>query len=153
MSQFNINNLEDVPHLTPQVATWIESEWRRLPIHDYLDTVAKHQWRDGQSLPRTLVAVEDRVAIGTVSLLLGDMDTRSDLNPWLGCLYVEKDHRKRGVATKLIQHAEGLAKSMGIELLFLFTVREAYLFSKLGWVKIGEEFYEGENSTLMQKHL
>lgn len=153
MRHVDINRLEDVPDLAPTVAKWIEAEWRRLPVHDYFDAVANRAWSERQLLPRTLVAVHNGVAIGTVSLLLDDMDTRSDLNPWLGCLYVVPDCRKHGLGTQLIQHAEGLATSLGIDLLFLFTVHEGALFSKLGWIKIGEEFYEGANSTVMKKNL
>ncbi len=153
MQSFDIKRLEDVPDLASTVAEWVETEWHRLPIHEYFDAVASSRWPEGKSLPRTLVAVQDGAAIGTISLLLDDMDTRSDLNPWLGCLYVVKEFRKQSVGTKLIQQAEHLAKTLGFEFLFLFTVREVYLFAQLGWAKIGEEFYEGANSTLMMKHL
>jgi hypothetical protein len=67
------------------VGAWIEHEWRRLPIHAYFDAVARREtWN--QSLPRTLIAIQRPMGhvVGTVSILNDDMETRPDLNPWIG---------------------------------------------------------------------
>jgi GNAT superfamily N-acetyltransferase len=151
MADFQIKALEDVPDLAAVVARWVEDEWHRLPIHDYFDDVATGRKKRDGLLPRTFVAVREGEALGTVSLLLDDMETRPDLNPWLACLYVQTKFRKQGIGAKLVRHAERIARSLGIRTLILFTVREAELFSQLGWKEFGREFYEGESSVLMKK--
>ena len=150
MTDIEIKHLEDVPHLAPTVARWIEEEWRRLPIHDYFDDVVTGKPRVS-GLPQTLVAVHDGVAIGTVSLLRDDMETRPDLNPWVGCLFTERPYRNQRLGTELVRAAERVAETLGIDELFLYTVRHANLFARLGWEKFGEEAYEGEICTLMRR--
>jgi len=149
-----IRAIEDAPALAPIVGTWIEHEWRRLPIHKYLRAVASRRpWRF--PLPRTLVAVSrltDNV-IGTVSLLKDDMETRPDLNPWIGCLFVLPEWRHRGLGAALVGEGEKLARRMHLPRLYLFAAKETALYWRLGWTEIGRESYEGSWTTLMVKEL
>src|SRR5437762_8638136 len=53
-------------------------------------------------LPLTLVAVHGGELVGMVSLKYHDMDTRPDLDPWLGGLLVLPEWRTHGVGTMLM---------------------------------------------------
>src|SRR5690349_8984032 len=114
-----VSPIELCPSDAAGVANWIRSTWGRLCIHDYFDAISGGQvWK--QPLPRTLVAHIRNKAVGTVSVMLHDLETRPDLNPWLGCLYVQPAWRCQGVAGELLMSAEQMAaQSLGISVLHL----------------------------------
>ncbi len=148
-----IKPLELVPDSAPVIARWIESEWGRLPIHNYFEAVAKGTDAGERLLPRTLVEVRSGSVVGTVSLLHDDMDIRPDLNPWLGCLFVEEGSRSKGIGTELALAAERLARDLKIRNLYLFTVNSESLYAKLGWISFDKEHYEGKTCILMKRDL
>ncbi len=153
MNTCHISPLEERPDDAKCVAEWIASEWGRLPIHEYLDTIRRHDaWLP--ALPRTLVAhVKDQV-VGTVSILEDDLETRPEFNPWLGCLYVAHGWRRRGIGVDLLSRAETLAASnLAIRRLFLFTEAQADLYGRHGWLHLEYDTYRNKPITIMTKGL
>lgn len=154
VEKVTIVSLEDRSDCAPLVAKWISNEWRRLPIHNYLEAVGQgKQW--GPSLPRTLVALDQMSSevVGTASLLNDDMEIRPDLNPWFGCLFVTPSRRKKGIGGQLIAASEELARTLSLKRLYLFAAHGTKLYERFGWSYIGREFYEGEWTTVMVKEL
>ena len=49
-----------------------------------------------ESLPTTLVAVENATVLGSVNILENDLPLRPDIAPWLAQLFVFPDFRRRG---------------------------------------------------------
>lgn len=146
--------LEEHPASGEIVGLWIEAQWRRLPIHGYYEAVAKGE-RWNRPLPRTLIAI-DKVngeTVGTVSLLQNDMETRPELNPWLGCLYVAPPWRRKGIGRNLVEAAEHLARRLGVKELYLFAAQNPRFYERLGWVTVGTDSYENGTVTIMVKQL
>ena|SRR5947209_7047695 len=136
-----------------KVAAWIASEWGRLPIHEYFLAMGRGDaW--ASLLPRTLVAHVGRDAVGTVSVLLNDLETRPEFNPWLGCLYVERSWRGRGIGMDLLRAAEMMASSqLSITRLYLFTDSQADLYARHGWSAFDHDVYLKKPVSLMTKRL
>src|SRR5438270_14017084 len=65
-------------------------------------------------LPLTLVAVHGGELVGMVSLKYHDMDTRPDLDPWLGGLLVLPEWRNHGVGTVLMHRATEEARRLKV---------------------------------------
>jgi len=149
MNGLEIKELEDHPASATIVADWVRQEWRTLPIHDYYRDVAWGNPTDRACLPRTLVALRADETVGTVSLLMSDMETRPDLNPWLGCLVVRPLDRGRGLGTRLVCEGMALARKMAIDRLYLFTEKDEALYHRIGWTRLETEQYEGKLVTLM----
>ncbi|MGQ0556386.1 MAG: hypothetical protein ACT4PN_10660 [Nitrospiraceae bacterium] len=86
----DIRYLGDCQEAIPHIAHWLFDEWGRfLPGTSIEESIARlHERLHRDQLPLTLVAMEAGAAIGTVSLILCDMETRPDLSPWLASLYV-----------------------------------------------------------------
>ncbi len=136
------------------VAKWVRDEWRRLPIHDYLEAIARGEsWN--LPLPRTLIAIEESSGeiVGTASLLTNDMESRSDLNPWFGCLFVLPSRRKTGIGGQLVASSVDLARTLHIQQLYLFAAHDTKLYERFGWTNIGREFYENCWNALMVKNI
>jgi GNAT superfamily N-acetyltransferase len=107
-------------------------------------------------LPLTLVAVRAGLAVtcrelvGMVSLKFHDMDTRPDLDPWLGGLLVLPDWRNCGVGTMLMHRATEEARRLNMSQLYLWTHSAEGLYRKLGWQVVERTNYFGKEAVVMQ---
>ena len=89
-------------------------------------------------------------AIGMVSLKFHDLDTRPDLDPWLGALLVLPEWRNRGVATLLVHRATEEARRLNVPRLHLWTHSAEGLYHKLGWQVVERSHYCGKEAVVMQ---
>ena len=149
----SIQRLEARPNEVATVASWIDSEWGQLPIHEYFAAI-KSLDTERHHLPQTLIASFENGTVGTVSILLDDLETRPELNPWIGCLYVLPSWRRKGIGTTLLQAAEREASlRFHIERIYLFTELHAALYSKNGWSVVETDKYQGKIVTIMVKSI
>jgi GNAT superfamily N-acetyltransferase len=88
--------------------------------------------------------------VGMVSLKFHDMDTRPDLDPWLGGLLVLPEWRNRGVGTMLMHRATEEARRLNISRLYLWTHSAEGLYHKLGWQVVERTNYFGKEAVVMQ---
>lgn len=86
-------------------------------------------------LPKFYIVLENNEIIASYALLTNDIISRQDLYPWFACLYVNTDHRNKGIAEKLLEHGLSQTKDKGFTSLYLSTDLENF-YEKKGW-----EFY------------
>ena len=143
----------DRPIFIDTVTNWIYKEF----IEGFRPGVSKEAIRDiyiasgKDSLPVTILAVEKDKCIVTISLVKNDLKERT-YGPWLASLYIDEDHRGRGIGTKLIQEIERSAKKLGYEEMYLRTEHAVEYYIKLGWEKVeslNDEF--GLYTTVLRK--
>ncbi|CUS37008.1 putative Acetyltransferase, N-acetylglutamate synthase [Candidatus Nitrospira nitrosa] len=149
----DIRYLVDCKDAISLIARWLFDEWGRfLPGSSFEGGVARlHERLHCDQLPLTLVAMEAGAAIGTVSLIPCDMETRPDLSPSLASLYVAPDHRRCGIGSALIEAAVREAKRVGIDSLFLFTDSSQALYAKHGWQTVESCLYRNRAVVIMRK--
>ena len=104
-------------------------------------------------VPCAWVAFFDGEPVGSVSLIACNMETRQDLTPWLAALYVLPERRGRGVGAALTRRCEVEAEMARFDRMFLYTSRARDYYRRLGWIRIAEDFYEGQRVTVMLKNL
>ena len=95
----------------------------------------------------------DRTLVGMVSLKFHDMDTRPDLDPWLGGLLVLPEWRNRGVGTMLMHRATDEARRLNVSRLYLWTHSAERLYRKLGWKVVEHTNYFGKEAVVMERDL
>lgn len=88
--------------------------------------------RKKESLPITVVAVENEVCIGVASLVVNDLKAK-EYTPWLAGLYVDKEYRSKGIGKALIEEIQSIAKRLGYDILYLRTEHTAEYYKNLGW--------------------
>jgi GNAT superfamily N-acetyltransferase len=112
-----IEPLADEARFVPLVSRWHFEEWAGshpgAKLAAWTAGLARRCERD--RIPTTFVAMVDSQPVGSASLVLCDMDTRCDLSPWLGSVYVLPAFRQCGIATALVRHALARARKFGVE--------------------------------------
>ena len=126
-----IVNLFDNMKYLNTVSSWIWNEWEKDLSILYVEYTTKHSSQKND-IPQTFVALLDGKPVGTVALWRNDLRCRQDLYPWMACLYVQEEHRKRGIGTILQDFAIEQAKKLGYKSLYLFTDLNGY-YEKNGW--------------------
>ena len=91
--------------------------------------------------------------LGMVSLKFHDLDTRPDLDPWLGGLFVLPEYRNRGVGTLLMDRASVEARRLSISRLYLWTHTAERLYHRLGWQLVERADYFGKSAVVMEMNL
>lgn len=115
------------------------------------DSVKNYRERlNTDRLPLTLVALDAGELVGMVSLKFHDMDTRPDLDPWLGGLFVIPEWRHRGVGTLLMHRATEEARRLSVSRLYLWTHTAEALYRKLGWQVVERTNYFDKEAVVMQ---
>ncbi len=139
-----IVNLYDNQEFVPQIANWLYLEfYKNIRAGFSLDDVNKLLGKaQKNTIPLTYVGMNNDECIGTVSLVINDLQERQDLTPWLGGLYISEEYRSYGYARKLIAHVIETAGRLGFNTLYLRTEGAADYYKNLGWKKIYETIDE-----------
>jgi predicted N-acetyltransferase YhbS len=150
----DIVNLADIPEHLPRLAAWHHHQWSHLnPESTLRRRVEKMRTHlENRLIPSTFVAMDD-APLGSASIVEHDMDTRTDLSPWLASVFVAPEHRCKGVGSELVRHVMDRARRNGIRTLYLFTPDRAPFYAKLGWRKVSDEDYHGRRVTVMEIEL
>jgi GNAT superfamily N-acetyltransferase len=118
------------------------------------------------TLPLSLVALDDGKPIGTCSLRADD-DIRPDFIyanlstqnltkiGWLESIAIDLTYQKQGVGTLLIEAIKNKAREFGINRLFLFVFDKTLLnyYARFGWTVIGLDEFKGHTVTVMESVL
>jgi GNAT superfamily N-acetyltransferase len=128
-----IHYLLEYPDFLPIVAFWNYREWHagKRPFDAIIARYRQRTQKD--RVPMTLIAVEDTMPVGSVSIKLDDLPERTDLNPWLASLFVLPDYRGRDIGRRLLRAGEAAAQAAGVGRLYLFTHTAAGLYEKEDW--------------------
>lgn len=155
MSRVSITLLDGHDPLTEELAERHAASWGYLYTNwDSAKALAEFrpQKTDG-SLPATLVLREDEQVAGSVSLLYGDCEACTDLDPWLGSLYVFPEYRGRGHAGRLIEAAIQFAETSGERELHVFTESAADLFRRYGFQTLERTMLHGKPIEILRRGL
>jgi GNAT superfamily N-acetyltransferase len=147
--------LIDCPQYLPQAAAWIFDEWGHLTQGLTLDKVETRfqKFLNRDSIPLTLVAIMNNLPVGMASLMMEDLSSRPDLNPWLASVYVTLEYRKQGIGSQLVQAVEDISRSLCVRKLYLFTHDQEKFYTRLGWVVIDRTENRGQQVVIMSKIL
>ena len=152
-----IGYLADHPEWVDVIAGWFYEQWydlyvnRSMTLENLKDRITGECNYD--KVPLILVAVKDEKIVGTVGLNLHDMHTRKDLSPWLAGLYVDPEHRLKGIGSLLVEALIEKAKALDIGKLYLYTPDAEYLYDKLGWETLEQTEYFWPKVTIMEKSI
>lgn len=156
MDNIEYQNLADCPDLVDEVVKFWQAEWSS-------DKSEAGFERQKQSIlkklnidivPLIFVAHQNRKFVASAALFLHDLDSRTDLSPWMGGIFTVPEYRGRGIAKMLIAKIEAKAKELGYSKIYLHTEHTAGLYQKLGWQKLCDcQNDQGEPSEIYSKQI
>lgn len=146
-----IQPLAEVPHAGGLLARAFQENWPDFFADRSAEAIEREIFAPalpGRGLPVVLVAtVEGRVA-GTVALRARSVETHEHLSPWVTGLYVPPVFRGLGISRVLMQAITDEASARGFPSLYAVTSTARGLFEKLGWTRLEDLQYHGEEVTL-----
>jgi GNAT superfamily N-acetyltransferase len=103
---------------------WLVAEWGEIDAFEFQ--------KDGIKLPAPLLAIHQEDLLGGLVFSTFKRPGGSGSALWINALFVVREYRGQGVASKLIRAAEDNAVSSGEQEMFALTdIPE--LYAKLGW--------------------
>lgn len=90
-------------------------------------------------LPKFYIVIENDNIIASYALLTNDIISRQDLFPWFACLFVNPEHRNKGIADKLLKHGLSETAQKGFKYLYLSTDLENF-YERKGWTHFTNGF-------------
>ena len=144
----NIALLADHAEVLPTLADWYLLEWEPYyGVDGPGDARAELGSRCNQdAIPIGLVAMEGNQVQGVVAL---DLDVATNLTPSVVGLLVAREHRGRGVATKLLESAVSLGGRLGYSRVYTSTTILGDLLLRMGWRLFGEaRFLNNEQGSI-----
>lgn len=143
------------PRLVPLLASWVFTQWgaqyRMASVDEQLNKFSERLHVD--RFPLSVVAFVDSAPVGTASLKLREMTTHPKFEHWVGAVYVLPSYRYRGIGSTLMQAAEGKARELGVDTLYLHTADRERYYLRRGWETIEQPVYLGMTVAVMKKEL
>jgi GNAT superfamily N-acetyltransferase len=155
MRGVQISYLLDYPEYVRQLAQWLFEEWDSILGEGNPEVRIKklkaHMNRD--ELPIGWVAHAKGELFGTAALRVHDLESRQDLTPWLGGVFVASQFRRRGIGAALCATVEEAAQSRGIQTLYLFTLDKQQWYLRQGWTVLAPCVWHERPGEIMSKRL
>ena len=132
--------LAECPQEIPRVAQWLSDEWGLPTRHASFDEyVQELQSLVPGTLPIHLLAIQAGSAVGVATLRVKiDHPTIPGQTHWLRGVYVDQSWRRRGIASSLCSEILEIARSRGVDRVYLQTERlDGGLYAVLGWAPLG----------------
>lgn len=136
------------------LAQWLHRqfhyEYADTPLPDWQREFAEGQ-RSGQW--KCLIALDGEQLLGSAALAADDLPQRTDLGPWLACVFVAPQARGQGLAEQLIEGICEHARNSGVRELYLHTHDQNAYYAKRGWVPVEAFSAWGKPHWLMSRRL
>ncbi len=130
MAQFQITKIRDNKHLIEQSANWFHAKWG-VPSKAYADSM-NESIQENKPVPQWYVVLENERIIAGLGVIENDFHDRKDLAPNICAVFVETEHRKKGIAGEMLNFVCEDFKQMGIKTLYLVTEHTTF-YERYGW--------------------
>lgn len=131
-----IEELRKQPQYIPIIVEWLYKEWGN-QNKNYWESWIRHSLQTND-IPKTYILFVNNCIAGTYSLWRCDLQSRQDLFPWFGGLYVDEKYRGQFYNSEklgeiLQRHAVLELKKMGYHEAYLFTFHSSEYYNRNGW--------------------
>ena len=99
MSEYIYLSLREKPELKDAAAEWFHNKWG-VPREAYFECMT--DYLDGNTENGWYLCMQGDQIVGGLGVIDNDFHDRKDLSPNVCAVYTEEDHRKKGIAGKLL---------------------------------------------------
>ena len=129
MEDLTFLNLRARPELKEAAVSWFSSKWR-VPESAYLECM--EACLAGETEYGWYLCLAGERIVGGLGVIDNDFHERKDLTPNICAVYTEEDHRRRGIAGRLLEMAVEELRSKGISPVYLVTDHTGF-YERYGW--------------------
>ena len=126
----NIIKLRENPEKKEEIARWFHEKWG-IPLEAYLESMDECLAKK-TGVPQWYVATRNGKIVGGLGVIENDFHDRKDLAPNVCAVYVEEEHRCKGIAGQLLNFVCEDMRDFGIEPLYLVTDHTGF-YERYGW--------------------
>lgn len=152
----NFEYLADHKDKIPTIAKWYFDQWGDLEADNSLGkTILKlHNYLNRDKIPLLILAFDNHDTLGVAQLKYHEMKIFPEREHWIGGIFVPKQHRGKKIGQKLVEEIENLAKSLGVNTLYLQTRKlNGGMYKDLGWIPLEKVEYRGIEVLVMEKRV
>ena len=131
----SVVDLRERPDFAPVVADRVWHAWWK-PKGYELAFIEDLVWQNlnNEPIPVALVAHNEGVFLGTVSVIASDLSSRPQYTPWIAALWVDPAHRSKGIGAALVREGAKMAQDLGVDPAYLCALPAKHEFyQRLGW--------------------
>ena len=122
-------SLRERPEITDAAAEWFHSKWG-VPKEAYLECMVSYL-SDETEYGWYLCLYKEQI-VGGLGVIENDFHDRKDLFPNVCAVYTDEEHRKKGIAGRLLDLAVEDLRSKGITPVYLVTDHTGF-YERYGW--------------------
>ena len=146
-----IIDIRNKTEILEEAINYFWSQWGSDSNYNFYKDCIIHSCTTESGIPRFYLAIEDNRIIGSYALLRSDLNSRQDLSPWFGCLYVSPEARGRGIGDLLQTHAIEESSKKGFKDLYLCTDMMNY-YERTNWKYIGQGYSISDDATRIYRY-
>ena len=129
MKDYKYITLREKLEIKNKAAQWFHEKWG-VPAEAYLECM--EDYLSGKNEYGWYLCLDGDKIVGGLGVIENDFHERKDLSPNVCAVYTESDHRKQGIAGKLLDMAVEDLRSKGITPLYLVTDHTGF-YERYGW--------------------
>ena len=129
MNEYKIIILRERPELAPIAAEWFHCKWG-VPAEAYLECM--EAYLSGKTENGWWLCLYGENIVAGLGVIDNDFHDRKDLTPNVCAVYTEEEHRKKGLAGKLLNKVVDDMANKGVATLYLVTDHIGF-YERYGW--------------------
>ena len=141
MNGYELGKLNDCPERIREMAAWCHEKWG-ISYEAYLESMEESLVTE-RAYPAWYMAVSGGRIVGGLGVIENDFHELKHLKPNVVAVYVEPDHRGRGIAGALLRFVCADMSARGIKKLYLVTDHTDF-YERYGWRYLCPVHGEGE---------
>ena len=130
MQNLSILKLQEHPEMAEYASHWFHEKWG-IPQKAYWESM-EDSLKKNSPVPQWYVVMEGEQIVGGLGVIENDFHDRKDLTPNVCAVYVEENHRKQGIAGKMLNFVCQDFQDKGIDTLYLLTDHDSF-YERYGW--------------------
>ena len=128
---YHLKKLREHPELAGRGADWYHAKWK-VPLAAYQESIGACLRGEGP-VPQWYLVLDEMGAIAAgAGVIENDFHDRPDLRPNVCAVFVEPEHRKRGLARELLDEIRYDMARLGEGRLYLVT-NHTQFYERCGW--------------------
>lgn len=129
MNEYKIIILRERPELAPIATEWFHCKWG-VPTEAYLECM--EAYLSGKTENGWWLCLYGENIVAGLGVIDNDFHDRKDLTPNVCAVYTEEEHRKKGLAGKLLNKVVDDMANKGVATLYLVTDHIGF-YERYGW--------------------